>query len=74
MLVYLTIYGFVGQLRTLSIGISDDMTYTLLIAASFLIIFVNCILDRMNKGMLVVCLVLLAVMLKTYLVFQSVPK
>lgn len=73
-LTYLTIYGFIEQLKMLSLGINDDMTYTLLIAASFSIIFINCILDRMNKSMLVVCFVLLAVMLKTYLIFHSAPK
>jgi len=70
MLIYLTIYGFISLLKTLSLGISDDMAYTLLIAVSFSIIFVNCILDRMNKGMLVVCFALLLIMLKTYLVFH----
>ncbi|MBS0651392.1 MAG: hypothetical protein JSR93_09545 [Verrucomicrobia bacterium] len=69
-LIYIYIYGCVAHADNPPFSISDDMSYTLLIAVTFSIIFVNCILDRMNKGMLVVCFLLIAIMAKTYLVFS----
>ncbi|MBS0651393.1 MAG: hypothetical protein JSR93_09550 [Verrucomicrobia bacterium] len=40
----------------------EKVVYVLLIAACLLILLVNCILNRMNKSMLVVCFILLQVM------------
>jgi len=69
-LIYIFIYGIIAHADKPPFNISDDMTYSLLMAVTFSIIFVNCILDRMNKGMLVVCFLFIAIMAKTYLVFS----
>jgi len=60
--IYFFIYLFIYLTLLPPFKFEEKVVYTLILAASLLILLVNCILNRMNKSMLVVCFILLQVM------------
>lgn len=46
-------------------GFDNEIVYALVVGVSLMILLVNCLLNRMNKSMLVVCMMLLIVMSAT---------
>ncbi|MGE3534973.1 MAG: hypothetical protein AB7H48_09090 [Parachlamydiales bacterium] len=51
----------------------EKVVYTLIVAASLLILLGNCVLNRMNKSMLVVCFMLLQVLSATSKILYPEP-